>query len=313
MIVGIDIGGTKCATVIAHKTDDNIEFLSRIEIKTLGTAYEIIHQLIEQIKEQLTLLNLTRNDIERIDISCGGPLDNQKGIILSPPNLLGWDNIHICDILTEEFKVPCKLQNDADASAVAEWHYGAAKGYKNAIFLTFGTGLGAGLILNNQLYSGSNGMAGEVGHIRLAKTGPIGYGKKGSFEGFCSGGGIAQQIQSFIKKKKSIGITMPWFDNSNMSAKDLSLLAQNGDTLALELFSIIGRYFGMGLSKIIDILNPEVIVIGGIYMRAHQYMDASMYKVLNKETLPHSMINLQIKPSKLDEQIGDYACVCASL
>jgi len=313
MIVGIDIGGTKCATVIAQETNDNIVFLSRLELKTKGTAFEIIHRLKEQVKEQMAGLNLKKSDIERIGISCGGPLDNQKGIILSPPNLKGWDDIHICDMMVNEFGAPCKLQNDADASAIAEWRYGAAKGYKNAIFMTFGTGLGAGLILNNQLYSGSNGMAGEVGHVRLSSTGPIGYGKKGSFEGFCSGGGIAQQIQSFIKKKKLKGITWPWFDNDNMSAKELSELAKDGDSLALELFSTIGRYLGLGLSTIIDILNPEIIVIGGIYMRSHQFMDSSMYKVLKKETLPHSMINFQIKPSGLGEKIGDYACICASL
>src|SRR5690606_15592063 len=127
-----------------------------------------------------------------IGISCGGPLDSRRGVILSPPNLPGWDRIPVVEVFQQAFKVPVALQNDANAGALAEWLWGAGRGSHNMIFLTFGTGMGAGLILNGQLYSGTNDLAGEVGHIRLAPDGPVGYGKAGSFEGFCSGGGIKQ-------------------------------------------------------------------------------------------------------------------------
>ena len=97
------------------------------------------------------------------------------------------------------------MQNDANAGAIAEWKYGAGKGYNNLIFLTFGTGMGAGLILNGKLYSGTTDLAGEVGHIRLAEMGPVGFGKAGSFEGFCSGGGIAQLAQIKVREKLQMG------------------------------------------------------------------------------------------------------------
>ena len=137
-------------------------------------------------------------NLKRIGISCGGPLDSKKGIIFSPPNLPGWDNVPITRILSDEFGVETALQNDANACALAEWLMGAERGHSNMIFLTFGTGMGAGLILNGRLYSGTNDLGGEVGHIRLAKTGPVGFGKAGSFEGFCSGGGIAQLAKSIV-------------------------------------------------------------------------------------------------------------------
>lgn len=133
-------------------------------------------------------------------ISCGGPLDSKTGVILSPPNLPGWDHIEITRHFTETLGVPARLINDANASALAEWKYGAGVGTQNMIFLTFGTGLGAGLVLNGALFEGTNGMAGEIGHMRLAAFGPSGYGKCGSFEGFCSGAGIAELARGFARE-----------------------------------------------------------------------------------------------------------------
>lgn len=159
MFIGIDIGGTKCAVLKGVGTD--IIYREAFETMDCKSTLEKIFSMIENLGD----------DYEAIGISCGGPLDEKKGIIQSPPNLPGWDNIEICKMLKERFNKPAFLLNDANACALAEWKYGAGKGSENMAFLTFGTGLGAGLVLNGRLYSGSNGNAGEVGHIRLAKTG----------------------------------------------------------------------------------------------------------------------------------------------
>ena len=141
MYAGVDIGGTKCAVVLG---DDNGNIINKIKFETtdVSSTLKNIFDSIQRI-----------GDFKSIGVSCGGPLDAQKGVILSPPNLPGWDNIHIVDLLTEKFKIPVGLQNDANACALAEWKFGAGKGTKNMIFLTFGTGLGAGLILDGKLYS----------------------------------------------------------------------------------------------------------------------------------------------------------------
>lgn len=138
---------------------------------------------------------MPEGEIAGIGISCGGPLDSRRGVILSPPNLPGWDEVPVKAYFERETGAPAMLRNDADACAVAEWRYGAGRGCRNMVFLTFGTGFGAGLILNGALYSGSCDMAGEIGHIRAPGDPayrPVGYGKSGSFEGYCSGGGIAE-------------------------------------------------------------------------------------------------------------------------
>ena len=179
MLTGIDIGGTKCAVIVG---DEN-GIADKIKFETT-TVDETIKNIISAVEK------LGANDA--IGISCGGPLDSKRGVIMSPPNLPGWDNIEIVKMLEEQFKVPVNIQNDANACALVEWKYGAGRGTENMIFLTFGTGLGAGLILDGRLYAGTNDMAGEVGHIRISDYGPVGYGKAGSFEGFCSGGGIAE-------------------------------------------------------------------------------------------------------------------------
>lgn len=179
MLTGIDIGGTKCAVIVG---DEN-GIADKIKFETT-TVDETIKNIISAVEK------LGANDA--IGISCGGPLDSKRGVIMSPPNLPGWDNIEIVKMLEERFKMPVSIQNDANACALAEWKYGAGRGTENMIFLTFGTGLGAGLILDGRLYAGTNDMAGEVGHIRISDYGPVGYGKAGSFEGFCSGGGIAE-------------------------------------------------------------------------------------------------------------------------
>ena len=179
---GIDIGGTKCALVSG---DDAGNVLFRREIRTRECAgwREVLGALFEALPEQRP---------EAVGISCGGPLDAARGLILSPPNLPGWDEVPIVGAVSGRFGVPAFLQNDANACALAEWRFGAGRGARNMVFLTFGTGFGAGLILDGKLYSGTNDMAGEIGHVRCEPDGPVGYGKAGSFEGFCSGGGIEQ-------------------------------------------------------------------------------------------------------------------------
>ena len=309
-VLGFDIGGTKCAVMLARVYDDEVKFLKRVSIATSPDWELILGQLS---KEAETMLFDFKVDLDRcrIGISCGGPLDTKKGLILSPPNLVGWDKVPIVSYLSERFNMPVKLQNDADACALAEWKYGAGKGTQNMIFLTFGTGLGAGLILNGMLYTGANNMAGEVGHIRMAEEGPVGYGKEGSFEGFCSGGGIKQLAQIQAGKMEIQGLKASYIitDIESITTKDVAIAAEAGHGDALDIFKKSGYYFGKGLSILIDILNPEVIVAGSIFARAGKFMIEEMNKQITKEALPMAAEACEIKPAELGEQIGDYAAV----
>ncbi len=195
MLLGLDIGGTKCAVVIG-RLDENgrLEIMEKKVLPTDKPVYEMIGLLFSTAETLLSQYD-GAGSLKGIGICCGGPLSSKDGKILSPPNLPGWDNIPIVELAEQQFGVKAFLQNDANACAVAEWKYGAGNGVNNMIFLTFGTGMGAGLILDGRLYTGISDLAGEVGHLRLSETGPVGFGKAGSFEGYCSGGGIAQLAQ----------------------------------------------------------------------------------------------------------------------
>ncbi len=313
-LVGIDIGGTKCAVCIGSIENDNVKIMQKIKIDTpKNTPPETVLNMLADAVSSI----ISKEDMLSVGISCGGPLDSKRGIILSPPNLIGWDHVEITAFFENRFGVPCHLQNDANACALAEWQFGAGKGTENMVFFTFGTGLGAGLILNGKLYSGTNDMAGEAGHIRLAEFGPTGYGKAGSFEGFCSGNGIAQLAKTKALEAMQQGKTVAFCKSSDalesITAKTVADFANKGDALALEIFRICGEYLGRGLSVIIDILNPEKIVLGSIYARCEHLLASACRDVITKECLSLSASVCEIVPAALSEQIGDYAALAVAL
>lgn len=290
--IGIDIGGTKCAVIVGEYENDEIKIISRTAFAT-DTDEEptdIIEVFCEIISKE--------KDFEAIGISCGGPLDSRTGVVLCPPNLPKWIDVPIVEILSSRFDVPVFLQNDANACALAEWKLGAGRGTQNMIFLTFGTGFGAGLILDGRLYVGASDMAGEVGHIRLTEDGPEGYGKSGSAEGYCSGGGIRNIGRLFGVDK---------------SAKDIALDAKNGDETALEIYRTSGKYLGRTLAILADIINPERVVIGSVFARSEELLRPAMQEELEKEALFHTVKCLDVRPALLGDEIGDYAALMTAV
>ena len=317
--LGIDIGGTKVAVVLGGgkipESDVTKFILDRICFDTQAKkgADFVIGNICAAVEEIIAKYGLTRENTIGLGISCGGPLDHREGIVLNPPNLYGWNHIPIVKIMREKFGLPTYLQNDANACALAEWKFGAAKGFHNVIFLTFGTGLGAGMILNDKLYTGTNGMAGEVGHIRLSDWGPIGFGKAGSFEGFCSGNGISQIGSMKTLECLQMGTDVDWCTGidgvGELDAKQIAAAAEQGDWLALEIYQTSGWYLGKGLSILIDILNPDIIVLGSIYARSEKLLRDSMCQVIQNEALERSRACCRITPALLDNQIGDFAAL----
>ncbi|MBR3761769.1 MAG: ROK family protein [Lachnospiraceae bacterium] len=310
-MIGFDIGGTKCAVCIGQEVDGGLRILDKRSIPTDHTIspYEMIDRMCD-LAEEIT------DTIDCIGISCGGPLNSKTGVIQSPPNLPGWDDVEIVSYLEKKYRVKVYLQNDANACAVAEWLYGAGKGYENMIFLTFGTGMGAGLILNGQLYSGTNDMAGEIGHVRLSDHGPVGYGKAGSFEGFCSGGGLAQIGQMMAKEKLQMGENVSYCAGmkclQDITAKKIAECANAGNEDALAVYELCGKMLGRGLSILIDVLNPECIVLGSVFQRSGHLLQTAMVDVINRECLEASRSACRVVPALLKENIGDYAALAVA-
>lgn len=300
--IGFDIGGTKCAVSLGKWFNQEIEIIERIETPTRKCPYDTLDRLagfIDEWKSEFL--------VERVGISCGGPLDSKSGVIISTPNLSKeWHGFSIVSYVQSRFGLKAKLENDANASAVAEWKFGAGKYTKNMIFMTFGTGLGAGLILDGKLYSGTNGNAGEIGHIRLEKDGPIGYNKAGSAEGFCSGGGI-QKLAQIRARENGFDI------DKDITTKIIFEKAKQGEPFYFSIIQESAEKFAKVISILIDLFNPEVIVVGGVFMRNYDLFMAIMTPIIEGESLADSNKVCKILPAAIGENIGDYAALAIAV
>lgn len=289
VVWGLDIGGTKCALAVGDR-EGRTQARWQVATADYGADWQgLLEALIARAEEA----GAPRP--RAVGVSCGGPLDSARGLILSPPNLPGWDEVPVTEWLARRVGAPAFLQNDANACALAEWRYGAGRGCRSMVFLTFGTGMGAGLILDGRLYAGACDMAGEVGHMRLEPDGPEGYGKRGSFEGFCSGGGLRQLALNELGR--------------DLSARELCLMADAGDEGAGRVLARSADCLGRGLAVLIDLLNPERIVIGSIYARAERHFRAGMQAALEREALAISRRRCEIVPAGLGDEIGDVAAL----
>ncbi|MBQ4137697.1 MAG: ROK family protein [Clostridia bacterium] len=310
-MIGFDIGGTKCS--VSHGEFENGEFVildKRVIPTDVGTDPYVMIDRMYALAREMT------DDTSVIGISCGGPLDSSRGVIIAPPNLHGWLDVEIVDYLKSKYGARSALQNDANACALAEWKFGAGKGCQNMVFLTFGTGLGAGLILNGRLYEGTSGCAGEVGHIRLEKYGPVGFGKAGSFEGFCSGAGIAELGKMLARERLQMGETVSYCKSlaelDTISAKTIADSADRGNRDAADVYALCGKKLGEGLSVLIDILNPECIVIGSIFERSEDLIRPEMEKAIKREALSFASEVCRVVPAKLGNNIGDWAALAVA-
>ena len=315
-LVGIDIGGTKTAVLLSAVPPGVI---TRTEFATRpAQGPERALGLIKSgIREMLAEQGADASGIARLGVSCGGPLDRVQGIIQSPPNLPTWDEVPIKAILEQAFHAECLIENDANAGAVAEHRFGAGQGCQNMVFLTMGTGLGAGIITDGRLYRGTNDLAGEVGHLRLTRTGPMGHNKKGSAEGWASGGGMAQVAQQAVaaalKKKRSTRLAKLFRSGGPITAKDIAIAARAGDKVALEVLGTTGEKLGEVLALLIDLLNPDRIVIGGLAMRLGDLLLEPARRIIQREALDLPARTCQVIPAELGESIGDAAALCVAM
>ncbi|MCL2742088.1 MAG: ROK family protein [Oscillospiraceae bacterium] len=304
----MDIGGTKCA-VVAGRGDGAVA--ARVAFPTGGPA-DTLARAADSARSFMKDPGIGAGERPlAVGVSCGGPLDAPRGTVLSPPNLRGWDRVAVTDILSGALDAPAYLCNDANASAVAEWRFGAGRGLHDLAFLTFGTGMGAGLILGGRLHEGAGGSAGEVGHVRLERYGPVGYGKAGSFEGFCSGGGLAGLARLRNEEAAQLGQKPPFGDDP--TAREVAERADAAEPAALGALGACGRYLGRAIAILIDILNLEAVVIGGIYGRCRHHLEPGMRAAIAEEALPGPAAACRVLEAGLGESIGDVAALCVAM
>lgn len=305
-ILGLDIGGTKIAIV---EGTFNAEILQRREIATEAARpfTEKAPELWQEIRKIVAQATVENRQISAISVSIGGPLKISDGFLLNPPHLQGWHNLPLKKILQAQFPdLPVLIEHDGNAGALAEFYFGAGKGIpnlKHLIFLTFGTGLGAGFIVNGQILHGASDTAGEVGHWRLANEGPIGFGKAGSWEGFASGRGLVTLAHTLFPHR--------WQPDTEIRELVAAMLADDPD--ALVICEKAGEMMGRGIALLLDALNPQVVVIGTLARVLGERIFAPIRRMVAKEALPQAVAACQIVPAKLGDQIGDVASLMAAI
>lgn len=312
VIAGIDIGGTKTAVSLSASPPRTLVRFACPTHPQKGPTYTI-EAIIANLHRALTTEGMTPLHLAAIGVSCGGPLDADLGLIQSPPNLSTWVDVPICRILKEEFGAACYLENDANAGALAEWRFGAGQGAKNLVFLTMGTGLGAGLIINGQLYRGASQSAGEIGHVRLTRSGPVGYGRAGTVEGWASGGGMAQLARMYLKAARARGATTLLESAEDLTAREVAGAARKGDRVARAVVKKVGEKLGDALAILVDVVNPEYVIIGGLALRFGEEVLAPARKRMMREALSSSARACTVVPAGLGENIGDVAALCVAL
>ncbi len=309
-VVGIDIGGTKLATVVA---DVSGEIISKVREPTQadkGPGYAL-QLLIDMVYRTIHQAELELKDILAIGVSCGGPLDTKTGIVYSPPNLPGWVAFPLKERLKNEFRIPVIIENDANACALAEYRFGGGRGYESVLYMTMSTGIGGGIVLNGQIYHGANDSAGEVGHQILLPDGPhCGCGKRGCLESLCSGPAIARRAkEAILKEPNSVLLELADGDIDAVKSEHVLLAARKGDTLALKLIDETAYFMGWGIANLVNILNPDIVLLGTIAIAAGDLLLEPIRKTVSSFAMERPAEVVTIMPAQLGESLGDLAAV----
>lgn len=263
-VLAIDLGGTKIiAAIISNKG----QIMAREYYLTRADEgpRSVINRIFSAINHLLSLRNLALSQLDSISIAAAGAIDFEKGLVTSSPNLPGWYNIPLRDIVKEKYRVNTLLINDATAAALGEHRFGVGRGVNNLILLTVGTGIGGGIIINGKLYSGPCGSAGEIGHMTIDVNGPkCSCGNIGCLEMLASGTAVAREaIKRISQGEKSSLTQIVGCRTEDITAEKVSLAAQGGDLLASEVIFKAATYLGIGMVNLVNIFNPEMIIIGG--------------------------------------------------
>jgi glucokinase len=297
-IIAVDLGGTQIRTA---RYDEHLNLLQREN--TLTLAHEGLEPTLGRLKEYIhKVMPENKDDVRGIGFSAPGPLNPMTGVIVAPPNLDGWHNVPLADIIHEEFDVPVFVGNDANVAALAEATKGAAKGYRHVIYLTISTGIGGGMICDGLMLLGREGLGAEAGHIPLI----VGDGKVSSIELEAAGPAIAGQVRRRIQAgETSIVTELVNDDLSKIDAKAVGQAAAQGDSVALEQLAYAGRIIGIGIVSLLHLFNPEIIVIGGGVSKTGDLLFKPMWDAIRKHVIDDAYLeNFKIEMAGLGDDVA---------
>lgn len=308
-VIGVDIGGTKIATGLVSREGKLAQkvVLPTMANKGIKTSLDQVYNSIDRL---LSLTKAKKSNIKGIGVCAPGPLDPLKGIVHNPPNLPGWKEVPLAELIRKKFKKRTKIENDANAAGMAEAIWGAAKGYRHIFYVTVSTGIGTAVIIDGKIFHGKNGMAGEGGHVTInydEKSGTCGCGNRGCIESLASGPYTVKRVIRKIKKNPRLKTSIP--DMADGESKNITMVtigeaAREGDKFAIDAIKEQGHLLGVWLGSMINLLDPEVIVIGG----GVSLLGSMLFKEIRKSAVEHT-INIfarktPIVQAKLKRDVG---------
>jgi glucokinase len=306
LIAGIDIGGTKIAIALATP-DYKIIAKRNFPMQVSDGADMILERTLNELG---ILIEQEQGDLLKIGVACAGPLDVRRGLILSPPNLPGWDEFPIVEIIRRRIKVLVVLENDANAAALAEHRFGAGKEFKNLVYVTISTGIGGGIIADGKLIHGRTGNAGEIGHITVMPNGiRCACGARGCLEAVCSGTGIARRFVEKLQSGASSIVIEKVQNIEQVTTKHIAEAAAEGDSLAADIWEETIFYLSIGLGNLIVMFEPEAIILGGgVSMTGEQLLQPLRQQIYSHiKILPAEKI--QILHAGLGAESGIYGAL----
>ena len=259
---GVDLGGTKILSVVATE-EGHVLGEDRRPTHAAEGPDAVLDRIVESLQAALAQAETGTDGIAGVGISTPGPCDPERGIVTNAPNLPGWENIPLAAIVSERLGVPTVMENDAAAACYGEYRYGAGQGLRHIIYLTVSTGIGAGIMIDGELYGGASGAAGEVGHIIVDNAGPMcNCGNRGCVEAFSSGYGIARAAAEAIRAGNSPALA-DIAGGETPTAEMVHQAAQEGDRASREIIERAGHHLGLGLIGMLNSFNPEALILGG--------------------------------------------------
>ena len=301
--IGIDVGGTNVKLALVTSEGKILNSSSIPTHAELGYEFTV-NNIKDAIRALLKEANLTPKDIEGIGFGFPGQVDYKTGVVKLAPNIPGWVDIPIGKMIEEEFGIPTRVDNDVKCAPLGELNFGAGKGCEHLVCITVGTGIGSGIVVNGKLVRGAANAAGEIGHIKLQMhDGPIcGCGDTGCFEAFVSGPAIVAMAEDYIKGGKSTKYRE--LANPEITPYVVYEAAKAGDPVAKRIFTVMGEYLGIGLASVVNLLNPEKVIIGGGVAASGEYLMQPLKETLKQRAMKIAGESVEVVPAELGNNAG---------
>jgi glucokinase len=307
-VLTVDIGGTKILTALFSP---NGKMLASVTHPTL--VDEGVNAVIDRLGSTISGLlrdnHLKASQLAGIVIACAGGIDTGRGVVVTPsPNMPGWSDVPLADIVRKKLGVDTFVLNDASAAALGEHRYGAGKGVKNLILFTIGTGIGGGIVIEDELYLGAVGGAGEFGHMTVAADGPVcGCGNTGCLEMFASGRAVARDAVARLRQgEKSVLLDIVKGDIDSVTSEQVGVAARRDDSLACDILSRAAYYLGIGMVNAVNIFNPEMVIIGGGMAELGDILIAPGRQMVAERAFSVSSGVVRIVTAQLGNEAGIY-------